>query len=186
MNKVGYVLVFLICAVIGATLYVFALPYIPSLLTPLTFIEAIPTHFQNFISWIQQNFLGFVSTIAGAGTIITLIYNQVYKRAKEAQQQLATQKVNEMQGQLLETATQNQQLTTQLTSLQQTNASLQQANASVAQLQNTIDAQQQQITSLQAKVVEAENILKIQSNPPIADRIREIESEGYVVRKKIS
>jgi len=146
MGKITYVFVFLIFAAIGGILYIYA----PSF-SPLTLIQMAPQYFQSCLLWIQQNTAQFITTIAGVGTIITLFYNQLYKRAKEAQEQLAIKKVGEAQEASLKILEQNQQLTQKLDKANETIVSMQQAKAGAGNLQKTIDAQTLTIEKLTAE-----------------------------------
>jgi len=128
MNKIILIVLF---TVLGAALYIFVWPFIqPAIPNIPSLIQGIPTDIAEVGGWIQSNLTAIIPTAAGVGTVATLLYNQVYKRAKEAQEQIATQKVSEVQNQLLGQINENE-------ALQQTNVQLQ------GQLDQTKDFQVQ-------------------------------------------
>jgi len=146
MNKIILVVLF---ALLGAALYIFvwpiiqpAIPIIPSL------IQSIPTDLAEVGGWIQSNLTAIIPTAAGVGTVATLLYNQVYKRAKEAQEQIATQKVSEVQNQLLGQINENEALKQTNVQLQTQLDQSQDAQGQIATLNQTLTAKQKEVDKL--------------------------------------
>jgi len=106
---------FVLFCVVGAAAYMILTMYYPPF---VSFIRGIPTDVTQLTGWVQSNLLAIVPTAAGVGTVVTLLYNQVYKRAKQAQEQLATEKVNLVQGELLSVNTAKAQVEGNLQAVQ--------------------------------------------------------------------
>lgn len=136
-------------ALLGAALYIFvwplvqsAIPIIPSL------IQGIPTNLTEVGGWIQNNVLTIFSTAASVGTLSAIAHNYLSSRAEEAQKQLTTQKVSEVQNQLLGQINENE-------ALKQTNVQLQNqldqtkdVQAQIATLNQTLTAKQKEVDKL--------------------------------------
>lgn len=133
-------------------------PTAPKLL--VTFMQQIPMHIQNLTGWVQTHLTAIIPTAAGVGTITTLLYNQVYKKAKEKTEQQATEKVTTMQSELLKVTTEKQAAEQTSQQLQTQLSSLQDATKNVTELQNTVASQKKEIDKLIAERNEAERIFK--------------------------
>jgi len=158
MNKIILIVLF---ALLGAALYIFVYPFIQPVISPiLGYVQAIPTNLTDLSGWIQSNLTAIIPTAAGVGTVATLLYNQVYKRAKEAQEQIATQKVSEVQNQLLGQINENE-------ALKQTNVQLQgqldqtkDAETQIASLNEKLTAKQKEVDAATERANEAERLAK--------------------------
>jgi len=148
-------------ALLGAALYIFVWPLVQSAIPNIpSLIQSIPTDLAEVGGWIQSNLTAIIPTAAGVGTVATLLYNQVYKRAKEAQEQIATQKVSEVQNQLLGQINENE-------ALKQTNVQLQgqldqtkDFQAQLADYEEKLQAERKKAEAATERANEAERLAK--------------------------
>lgn len=158
MNKI---ILIVLLALLCAALYLFVYPFIqPAIPAVLSFVQAVPTNLTELGGWVQSNLTSIIPTAAGVGTVATLLYNQVYKRAKQAQEQLTTAKISEVQNELLGQINEN-------TTLQKTNVELQtrleeskDAEAQITSLKTTLATKQKEVDAATERANEAERLAK--------------------------
>jgi len=158
MNKIILVVLF---ALLCAAFYLFVYPIVkPSIAPVLSFVEAVPTNLTELARLVQSNLTTIIPTAAGVGTVATLLYNQVYKRAKQAQEQLTTQKVSEVQNELLGQINKN---TAQQKTIVQLQAQLEEskdAEQQITSLKTTLAAKQKEVDAATERANEAERLAK--------------------------
>lgn len=154
MNKIVLVAVF---AILGAALYFLAVTYYPPF---TTFMTSMPTDLTQLSDWFQNNLTAIIPTAAGVGTVTTLLYNQVYKRAKQAQEQLATEKVSEVQNELLARANELSSVKTLNTQLQSQIQTLEGAQTQIETLTAKVEKKQAEADAANERANEAERLFR--------------------------
>jgi len=114
--------------------------------------------------WIQQQWKTVLATAGAVGTIVSLLYNQVYKKAKEKTEQLAASQVTAVQQsatqQINAANTKASTATLQTIEVQKQYDELKQASENVIELQNTIEAQKIEIQTVTAEKNQIERMFQ--------------------------
>jgi len=161
MSKLG---VFALFSVIGAAAYMILIMYYPPF---VTLIRGIPINLTQIIAdpigtltqhW--QILASGVTGFAGAGTLITLVYNQLYKRAKQAQQALTTEKVAEANNLAIAKTSEAANYKQQLESAQQEVATLKQTNTNITETQQAYTRLEGKYQTLQNEYTTMEKTLQ--------------------------
>ena len=158
MNKIILVVLF---ALLGAALYLFVYPLVQPAIAPvLSFIASIPTNITLLTEWVQNNLATIIPTAAGVGTVATLLYNQVYKRYKQTQEQLTTQKVSDVQNELLTQIGKTEASEKTNLELQKQLDETKNVQGEIVSLKELVQAKQKEVEAATQRANEAERLAK--------------------------
>jgi len=160
MNKIALVIIFALFACLGVILFVLAKMFYP----PFTsFIRSIPANVTQFMlnpmETLTQHWQLLASGVTGFAGAFT-IANKLVERAKQTEQQLSTQKISDVQNELLTQIGKTE-------AAQKTNVQLQaqldqskDAQAQIASLNQTLTAKQKEVDAATERANEAERLAK--------------------------